>query len=211
MEQGYSVGNIFKNLSAKQKLGFVALAVVIVVLGVVLMVVAQSGDSGELVNGGGDDILNGTYTNEQGNTVKVETEKDRNGNTVTTKTSEDDEGNVTTTKIVTDKDGNKTTTEVVVDEYGNERTTDPKLLTTYFPYQVMRKHDNYEPTLRYFVDVNEEEKIIEAIVEACDEEEDKKLVKQYVDSVPLDLSAYVVNYELASEDAICDVRAELGE
>ncbi len=114
----------------------------------------------------------------------------------------------------TDDDGSSgetVVTETKMDEYGNVTTVDPDLITTYFPYQVMRKHASeelvdfgFEYTLRYALDLDEEARIITAIIEYCDVEADKALVQQYIDSIPLDLSAYTVNYETFSEDAICD-------
>ncbi|MBR3246702.1 hypothetical protein IKF87_02360 [Candidatus Saccharibacteria bacterium] len=90
------------------------------------------------------------------------------------------------------------------DQYGNVTTTDPGAITTYFPHQVMRHHENTDPTWRYSIElVDDDEQLIYVTVEACDEENDKNLAKQYIESVPLDLSGYKIEYEAINLDTDC--------
>ena len=152
------------------------MVVMIVCLVIVLVAVLVTGDGDD----GGEivDVAEGIYTDENGNTVTVETTTNANGDTTTTETKED--------------------------AYGNVTTTDPNLVTTYFPYQVMREHDGYSATMRYFLSADESTKVITAMVEECDVEGDKALVQEYIDSIPLDLSDYTVEYATFVVDAVCE-------
>ena len=187
------VHNLMQNLSTKQKIGFGLAFVVILSLLIIFMVLVMGIGSNEtsVDNDNAEqgskivDVTEDTYTNEQGYTV--------------------------TQEITTYADGGKVITETKMDEYGNITTADPNLITTYFPYQVVRRHTSedlidwgFEYTLRYQLQLDEEAKIITATIEYCDAEGDKSLVEQYLDSIPLDLSTYIVNYETFAEDAICE-------
>ena len=162
-------------MSGKQKIGLLVAGLVIISLVVVLVAVLLVGDSE--VSDRVVDETEGTYVNENGDTVTVET--------------------------VTNESGATTTRETKEDAYGNVTTTDPGLITTYFPYQVVREHEGYGATMRYFLGVDSEKKTIKAMVEECDVEGDKALVEAYIDSIPLDLSEYTVNYETFTVDAVC--------
>ena len=188
MEQGYSLSNIFKNTTKKQRIGFFLFLVVVVILFIALIALVMSG-----VSNNGDEENSGNQT--EG---------------VTENTYVDEQGYTVTQKITTNADGSQTVIETKMDEYGNVTTTDPNLITTYFPYQVMRRHTSedliysgFEYTLQYSLGLDEEEKVINATIEYCDEEGDKALVQQYLDSIPLDLSEYTVNYETFRADAFC--------
>lgn len=192
MEQGYSLSNIFNNTTRKQRIGFGIIVVVIIVLLVILVVLVMNSSQDDSVNDeegqqadGVVDVTEDTYVDDQGYTVTQET--------------------------TTYADGGKVITETKMDEYGNVTTVDPSLITTYFPYQVVRKHTSedlidagFDSTLRYSLHLDEESKTINAMIEDCDVEGDKALVEQYISSIPLDLSAYTVNYETFSEDAFCE-------
>lgn len=105
--------------------------------------------------------------------------------------------------VVSEDDNAGMVIETKEDEYGNVTTVNPELITTYFPYQAMRDHEEYGSTLRYFLSIDEGSTVIDAVIEYCDVENDKALVQQYIDAIPLDLSAYTVNYETFYEDARC--------
>lgn len=192
MEQGYSLSNIFKNTTKKQRIGFCLIVAVVVILIIILVALVMSGGSPSKDNGGeeesGDQVENvteDTYVNEQGYTV--------------------------TQKTTTYKNGEKEITGTKTDEYGNVTTIDSNLVTSYFPYQVMRQHTNedlinsgFEYTLRYSLGLDEGgAKVINATIEYCDVEGDKALVQQYINSIPLDLSEYTINYETFTADAFC--------
>lgn len=194
MESGYNLGNVLRNMTKKQKIGAVVFLAVIIILVIILMFL-MFGDQQATDESSGDGDSMGQ--NEAAN-VKEETYENDDGYTVTKKTT-------------TYENGETVVTETKMDEYGNVTTVDPDLITTYFPYQVMRKHTSeelvdsgFDYTLRYSLDLDEEARIITAIIEYCDVEADKALAQQYLDSIPLDLSAYTVNYETFSEDAICE-------
>ena len=192
MEKGYSLSNILKNMTKKQKIGFGLAFVVIVILLILLVVlVASSPENNEVNNDEGQtddgvtDVVEDTYVDEQGYTV--------------------------TQTTTTYADGGKVITETKMDEYGNVTTVDPSLITTYFPYQVMREHTSkdlvdagFDYTLKYSLQLDEEAKVITATIEYCDVEGDKALVRQYINSIPLDLSEYTVNYGTFAEDAFCE-------
>lgn len=68
----------------------------------------------------------------------------------------------------------------------------------------MHHHENTDPTWRYSIElVDDDEQLIYVTVEACDEENDKNLAKQYIESVPLDLSGYKIEYEAINLDTYC--------
>ena len=184
MKQDYSIKNLFNNLTTKQIIIFGASIIVVILL--LVLSIMLSGDSGSTEDGGfgnenSSEVATGeeTYTDEQGYTVTKVTTTDENGDIVVVETK--------------------------MDNYGNVTTVEPSLITTYFPYQIMREHEGMESTLRYFLSINDEEKTIDALIEYCDEEGDKALVQEYINSIPIDLSSYTVNYESFSEDAICSV------
>ena len=194
MEQGFSFGNIFKNMTKQQKIASLLFVVIVVVLLIVLGVLLSGMQTGSFDE-------NGEWVSDdagQSDQPVVEEE-----------TYENDEGYTVTKKTTINPDGTVTIIETKMDEYGNVTTVDPDLITSYFPYQVMRKHDNldeeWEYTLRYSLQLDEEAKAINATIEYCDVDGDKALVEQYINSIPLDLSGYTVNYETFAEDAICDV------
>lgn len=169
------IQNTLNNLSGKQKIGFVVGVVLFASILIVVLAVFLTGAS-DFSNP--EKISDGTYKDEQGNTVTVETSVNENGEKVTTKTKED--------------------------KYGNVTTVDPDLITTYFPYQKMREHVDWSPTLRYYVNISEEDdSVINALIEGCDEENDKTLVYEYINSIPLDMSGYTINFETFETDADC--------
>lgn len=174
--QGYNIGNLWRNLSVKEKLGFGLgfLIIIGLIVGLYFMIF-----------GGGEEVLEPgttteeTYVNEKGDTV---------------------------TKVTTvDEGGEATVTETKEDEWGNVTTVDPSLITTYLPYQVAREHEGEIETLRYFLYIDDDnDKLIHAMIEDCDEENDRALVEQYINSIPLDMSGYTVEYETFYEDAVCE-------
>lgn len=195
MKTGYSFGNILRNMTKKQKVGAVVFLVIIVVLALVLILLVMSGQQ----------AADETTGDDGGNTGQSDVASVKEESYV------DDEGYTVTKEITTYTDGSTSVNETKMDDYGNVTTVNPELITSYFPYQVMRKHTSedlvesgYDYTLRYSLGLDEEARTIMATIEYCDIETDKALVQQYIDSIPLDLSAYTVNYETFSEDAICD-------
>ena len=194
MEKGYSLSNLFKNMTKNQKIGVLVVIAIIVILIIILASLMA----------GGEQIIDGAVSN-------GETEQSEDGTSVEEETYVNDEGYTVTKEITTYADGGKIITETKEDEYGNVTTVDPSLITTYFPYQVMRKHTSedlldsgFEYTLRYSLSLDEEANVIHATIEFCDVEGDKALVQEYINSIPLDLSAYTVNYETFAEDAFCE-------
>lgn len=184
MQQGYSIKNIWRNMTRRQKIGAGLFLVIIVLLIAFLAVLAndfvQTQNNGE---DGGEQAeeVEETYTDDRGVTFTVTEEE------------------------VVEGDGETIISGTKMDEYGNVTTIDPNLITTYIPYQVMREHNGWVSTLRYALSFNEDNAfVIDASIEFCDEENDKALVQQYLDSIPVDLSGYTINYEPFSEDAICE-------
>ena len=189
MEQGFNFGNVIRNMTKQQKLAgllFVTIIIVLlVVLGVLLSGLPSGGfnENGEWVDGNSDNGEKVTVTEEKVNI--------------------DGQDYVVKKETTTNGDGVVVESETKTDYYGNVTTTDPNLITTYFPYQTVRNHEGSDPTLRYFLSLNESSKTIDAIIEDCDVEGDKSLVQQYIDSVPLDLSMYTINYVVVGEDISC--------
>ena len=175
-QQGYSITNLWRNLSGKEKLGF-GLGILIIIGLIIGLGFMLFGNTNEEVLEPGT-TTEESYVNDDGDTV-----------TKTTVVSEDGEATVTETKK---------------DEWGNVTTVDPNLITTYFPYQEERPHDDMEGTLRFYLDVDTENKVISASIEECDTEGDKELVQQYLDSIPVDISEYKVEYNPFYIDAECE-------
>lgn len=228
MQEGFSLKNIWQNMTKGQKralvFGFVMILILVVILSFLVSIPME-----EIVAGGDDNNMEteGTTTeitnDEYGNTVTTTT--DSNGNTTTivygyegnrvvaksmgassdpdVATYLDEDGNTIIRTVVTNSDGTKTVTEIKRDAYGNVNTTNPNMISTYFPHQVMREHEDGESTFRLYLSLDEKTKVINAVTEGCNEEEDKALVKEYIESVPLDLSDYTITYEEASEDVGC--------
>ena len=175
-QQGYSIGNLWGNLSAKEKLGLALGVLIIIGLIVVLVFTVLNPSSEEKLEPGTE--TEESYVNEWGDVV--------------------------TKKTVVSEDGEATVTETKKDEWGNVTTVDPNLITTYFPYQVAREHKEWVPTLKYYLYIDEEnDKLIHASIEDCDEEGDKALVQEYINSIPLDMSEYKVEFQTFSDDADC--------
>ena len=170
--------NLFTNLTRNQKIAL-CLAVILFISGIIILPQLFQTNQSETNN-----------NDELSNSPKVESYVDEQGYTVTTET-------------ITNSKGEESITSTRTDPYGNTTTTDPDLLTTYFPYQVMRQHKEWTNTLRYYLSVNETKKTIHAIVEDCDIDQDKAMIQAYIRSIPIDLSDYTVEYELNSVDADC--------
>ena len=173
------IRGFFSALNRNQKivlgLGVVALIAVIAFLPQ-LFQISQKSDDNE--TGTANSSKTENYTDEQGYTIVKETYTNDQGEEV----------------IIT---GTKT------DPYGNVTTLDPSLITTYFPYQVMRAHKNWESTFRFYLSISEKDKKIYADMEDCDVEQDKRMIQDYIDSIPIDLSDYYIEYSLTSTDADC--------
>ena len=175
-QQGYSAGNLWRNLSGKEKLGF-GLGVLIIIGLIVVLAFMVFNSAGE------EKLEPGTETEES---------------------YVNEWGDVVTKKTTVNEDGDVAVTETKEDEWGNVTTVDPDLITTYFPYQVAREHKEWMPTLKYYLYIDEENnKLIHASIEECDEEGDKALVQEYINSIPLDMSEYKVEFETFSDDADC--------
>ena len=115
----------------------------------------------------------------------------------------DEQGYTVTTETHINDQGEEVVTGTREDPYGNVTTIDPNLITTYFPYQVMRQHKEWTSTLRYYLSINQSDKIIYANMEDCDVERDKALILDYINSIPIDLSEYTIKYELTRTDVDC--------
>ncbi len=180
MEEASSLlHNLLRNLSIKQK--------IVIVLGIVLIVGLTAFAFFYL------------QANEAGNSESRST----NDNDTATETYVDEQGYTVTTETHVDDSGKEYTTTTREDPYGNITTADPDLITTYFPYQVMREHKEWTSTLKYFLTIDEDTKIIGADMEDCDIENDKRLIDQYIQSIPIDLSDYTIEYNLISVDTDC--------
>lgn len=173
-----SIQNLFTNLKTKQKIALF-LGIIIIILAAVLLPWLFHNSQ------------NSPDESEATDTSKTESYDDEQGYTITTETYTNDEGEEVTTSIRTDR-------------YGNTTTMDPDLLTSYFPYQVMREHDESIKTLRYFLSLDNSTKTIHAIMEDCDIENDKALIQEYINSIPVDLSDYQIEYEFSSTDTDCE-------
>ena len=115
----------------------------------------------------------------------------------------DGDGYTYNEEMITNEAGETETIWTKTDEYGNTTTMNPEMITTYFPYQAVREHADGSASLRYYLSVEEGNTTIDAVIEYCDVENDKILVEQYVNAIPIDMSAYTINYEEFSEDANC--------
>lgn len=178
MQEQSAFRNLIHNLTKKQVIAIVLGLVFLVIVAIVLSNIASSPTGSSNDNDTNEDSsANEVYVDENGYTITTEVNIDENGEEYTVTTRED--------------------------PYGNVTTTDPNLISTYFPYQVMREHVDWNPTLRYFLYINEESKTIYVNMEDCDIENDKKLIAEYIDSIPIDLSAYNIEYELSTVDTDC--------
>ncbi len=179
MEKRSKLYYLIHNTTTKQKVVAILVIISLVIMGIIISYVASlptgSSDSGDTEGNGS--AVNETYVDENGYTITTEVNIDENGEEYTVTTRED--------------------------PYGNVTTTDPNLITTYFPYQVVREHDDWDPTLRFYLSINEDSKTIYADMEDCDIENDKKLIAEYIDSIPIDLSAYTIEYKLSTIDTSC--------
>lgn len=85
--------------------------------------------------------------------------------------------------------------------YYLEHTTNPELLSTYLPHIEYRYYILDETQYRsvYFYAFQKDEKTIEIMVEKCDEEQDKIRANNYLNSLPLDLSQFTIEYNINTE------------
>lgn len=200
MEHSYSLKNALTNLTTKQKIG-IGLAITLVLVLSLALIALISSNIGQDNTTEEDEIT--SYINEDGYEVSVETYTDEEGGKTKIETYTDDEGRIITIETHTNTSGETTVTGTKEDEYGNITTIDPNLVTTYFPYLVVREHSDAEPTLHYYVGADENSKIIRATIEYCAVEEDKALVEQYIRSIPIDLSSYTIEYTISETDIYC--------
>ena len=147
---------------------------IIILISIIMVLPNLFQNNGDI---GGNPNESESYTDDQGYTISTRTEINDRGEEVTITTRED--------------------------PYGNVTTTDPSLITTYFPYQVMREHKEWTSTLRFYLSISQTDKIIYANIEDCDIENDKKLIQDYINSIPIDLSSYSIEYEITSVDTDC--------
>lgn len=172
------IHNFFSNLNRNQK---IALGLGAVILIAIIALIPQpfqtSQKSGSDETGTIDNPKAENYTDEQGYTVVKES--------------------------YTNDQGEEVITGTRTDPYGNVTTLDPSLITTYFPYQVMREHKEWNSTFRFYLSINENDKIIYANMEDCDIEQDKKIISDYIKSIPIDLSEYSVEYSLTDVNTDC--------
>ena len=166
---------LINNLDPKKKLGLIIGFITFIILIILIVNLSQNSFNSDTKKG----PIEETYTDEQGYTVNRE--------------------------IVTDENGETSVQGTKEDQYGNVTTLDPDLITTYFPYQVMREHLHHTPTLKYYLGINEDTGVIRVNMEDCDVENDKKEIEEYLDSIPLDLSNYTIEYELSNTDTNCGI------
>lgn len=182
-ENSLSIRNLAHNLTMAQKLGLgfgvVIVALVIVFLSFMIAnITEEAGGDEEQIEEIPEVVESVAQLEEDGYIVTIDTVTNEEGTTVITGTKEDEWGNVT--------------------------TINPNLVTTYFPYQVAREHEGYDSTLRYYLNIDEEnDKVIRAMIEDCDVEGDTALVQQYINSIPIDMSGYTVEYQTFSTDSDC--------
>ena len=172
------IRNLFTNLNRNQRialgLGIIVLIVIVAFLPQLFQTIQKSDDS---ETGTVDNPKTENYIDEQGYTVNKET--------------------------YTNEQGEEIITGTRTDPYGNVTTLDPDLITTYFPYQVMREHKDWDSTFRFYLSIDEDNKIIHANMEDCDVEQDKIMVHSYINSIPINLSDYSIEYELISTNTDC--------
>ena len=182
-ENGLSIRNLAHNLTMVQKLGlgFGAVIVVLVIVFLSFMIANITEEAG-------------------GDEEKIEEIPE----VVESVAQLEEDGYIVTIDTVTNEEGATVITGTKEDEWGNVTTINPNLVTTYFPYQVAREHEGYDSTLRYYLNIDEEnDKVIRAMIEDCDVEGDTALVQQYINSIPIDMSGYTVEYQTFSTDSDC--------
>ena len=188
MEQGYSLGNIFRNTTKKQRIGFGLAFVIIVVLVIILF------------------LLVGLPQENSDNT-------DNNGSTE--ELIEDGIGSASFEEGVSGADLNKGNNDednsvnvpVSVDYNENHEYT----LIEYIPkskYDYITYGDNQHGLRAYWV-INENTAIKKGIgvsVDSCDVEGNKVAANNYLKSLPVDLSDYFIVYRVHEGDIPCDVK-----
>lgn len=80
---------------------------------------------------------------------------------------------------------------------------DQSSIETFLPHAVFVEEEDFS-ALRYYIEEDaESDNVINVMFSACDEATSKTLAQEYLDSIPLDLSGYTINYEPVEEDAYC--------
>ena len=187
MEQGYSLGNILKNTTKKQRIGFGLAFVVIVALVVILFVMIgtpqeSSDEAGD--NGGASEEV-------------AETEQIVLG-----------EG-VAGTALAEDGNDEKTASaQVPVSTEYNERHK--YTLVDYMPSAIydFKEYGDGQSGTRIYWEIVENTAIEKGIVvklDSCDEAGNKALANEYLRSIPVDLSDYVIVYQVRVGGVPCDV------
>ena len=75
-------------------------------------------------------------------------------------------------------------------------------LGLYLPYVVKSQYEDAAPDIH--IEGDEANKTIDVIVSVCDSEKFKKMATDYLESTPIKLSEYTINYSENSTDVICN-------
>lgn len=182
MQQEYGIKNILKNTTRGQKITVVLFLLIVVVLVVVLIVLATGETEEELGDGESGD---GTVVVSEGTQgLDADGENSENGNLVEVPVSTKFEENHNYTLI------------------------------EYLPkgeYAFLNGEESDEDSVVYYY-ISENTAIDKGIVvsvDSCDEEGNTTKANDYLKSLPVDLSEYVIVYETHVGDVPCDVQKTL--
>ena len=177
MEQGYSLSNIFKNTTKKQRIAFIIVLVVIIVLiSVLFMLVGASGETAE------------ETTNPEEEFVLFE---GVNGDVIDKEESEE---------------STKVEVPVSTDYSSKHRYT----LIDFLPkgeYKFLTGEESFVNSITYYI-IKENTAVDKGIVvsvDVCDVKGNKKAANDYLKSLPIDLSEYVIVYQTHGSDVPCDM------
>ena len=183
MEQEYSFKNLFQNMNRRQKIGLAVFVVVVVILIAVLTMMA--GTLNEMSDGESD---NG----EEAELVEQEA----------TETAEGVSGGI----LSNGPDSNENITVPIKTNYDE---THEYSLIEYLPvgkYNVEEGDESEEGVVAYYY-IEENTAIDNGIVitvDSCNVEENQRMANDYLKSLPVDLSGYIIVYQTDVSDLPCE-------
>ena len=177
MEQGYSLSNIFKNTTKKQRIAFIIVLVVIIALiSVLFMLVGASEETAEETTDSEEEVA--LFEGVAGDTIENEEEGD----------------------------GTKIDVPVSTDYNSKHSYT----LIDYLPkgeYKFLTGEESFVNSITYYI-IKENTAVDKGIVvsvDVCDVKGNKKAANDYLKSLPIDLSEYVIVYQTHGSDVPCDM------
>ena len=84
--------------------------------------------------------------------------------------------------------------------YGMYNNT--KSLSLYLPYVVKSKYEGGAPNI--YIEGNENNRRIDVMLSTCDTDALRSQAENYLNSIPVDLSEYTINYNVSEADARCN-------